>query len=177
MKDIPELHTERLRLRGWGEDDLDPLAEIYADREVTRWVGIADGLDRGGVWRRIGLFLGHWMLRGYGVWAVEERASGRLVGHAGLWRPDGWPGLEVGWLLGRPWQGRGYATEAGRAALAFAFSRLGADRVISVIEPGNESSARVAERLGERYERTIPWDGGEAAIWAVTRAQWDGGEP
>ncbi len=170
---VPVLETARLRLRGWRDGDLDELAEIYADREVTRWIGLPDGLSRADAWRRLALLTGHWTLRGYGPWAVEDLASGRLAGHVGLWQPDGWPGLEVVWLLGRPWQGRGYAVEAARASLGFAFERLGADRVISLIEPANEPSARVAERIGERRGELIPWHGVEAAIWAIERGQWE----
>ena len=172
---IPVLETDRLRLRGWTDDDLDDLAAIYADREVTRWIGIPEPLDRAGTWRRLALFAGHWSLRGYGPWAVEERGGGSVIGHVGLWQPDGWPGLEVGWTLGRPWQGRGYATEAARASLGFAFGQLGAERVVSIIDPANRPSTRVAERIGERFERLIPWFGGEAALWGIERGEWERG--
>ena len=171
---VPVVETERLRLRGWTDEDLDDLAAIYADREVTRWLGLPEGLSRGEVWRRLAMFAGHWSLRGYGLWAVEERAGGPVIGHVGLWQPEGWPGLEVGWTFGRPWHGRGYATYAARAADAFAFERLGAERVVSVIEPANEASARVAQRIGERFEQLIPWFGGEAGLWVIERAEWEG---
>jgi RimJ/RimL family protein N-acetyltransferase len=149
---VPELRTERLLMRGFREEDLDALAEISADSEVTRWVGDPDGLSREDTWRRMAYFVGHWELRGFGQWALFERDSGLLVGRAGLLEPEGWPGLEVGWLVARPHWGRGYAPEAGRASLDWARDALGADHVISLIEPHNERSARVAEKLGMKVE-------------------------
>jgi RimJ/RimL family protein N-acetyltransferase len=149
---VPELRTERLLMRGFREEDLDALAEISADSEVTRWVGDPDGLSREDTWRRMAYFIGHWELRGFGQWALFDRDSGVLVGRAGLLQPEGWPGLEVGWLVARPHWGRGYAPEAGRASLDWARDSLGADHVISLIEPHNERSARVAEKLGMEVE-------------------------
>jgi RimJ/RimL family protein N-acetyltransferase len=149
---VPELRTERLLMRGFREEDLDALAEISADSEVTRWVGDPDGLSREETWRRMAYFVGHWVLRGFGQWALFERDSGLLVGRAGLLQPEAWPGLEVGWLVGRRYWGRGFAPEAGRASLEWARDALGADHVISLIEPHNDRSARVAEKLGMTVE-------------------------
>jgi RimJ/RimL family protein N-acetyltransferase len=113
--------------------------------------------------------LGHWHLRGYGQWALVEQATGGLVGRAGLWQPEGWPGLEVGWLLARSSWGHGFATEAGRAAVRYAFEVLAADGVISLIHPENRASIRVAERLGERYERTIDLLDVSARVYRLPR--------
>jgi RimJ/RimL family protein N-acetyltransferase len=115
--------------------------------------------------------LGHWQLRGYGQWALVERGTEKLVGRAGLWRPEEWPGLEIGWLLARPQWGRGFATEAARAALAYGRDVVGADRVISLIRPENTPSIRVAERLGESYERTIELYGAAACVYATDLRQ------
>jgi RimJ/RimL family protein N-acetyltransferase len=157
---VPELRTERLVMRGFREEDLDALAEISADGEVTRWVGDPDGLSREETWRRLAYFVGHWELRGFGQWALFEQATGELVGRAGLLQPEGWPGLEVGWLVARPFWGRGYAPEAGRASLEWARDALGAEHVISLIEDHNHRSARVAEKLGMTVEgRTRILDG------------------
>jgi RimJ/RimL family protein N-acetyltransferase len=157
---VPELQTERLVMRGFRDEDLDALAEISANPEVTKWVGDPKGLSREETWRRIAYFVGHWELRGFGQWALLERESGQLVGRAGLLQPEGWPGLEVGWLVGRAFWGRGYAPEAGRAAIDWARDALGADHIISLIEDDNERSARVAEKLGMTVEgRTRIVDG------------------
>ena len=149
---IPELRTERLVMRGFREEDLDAWAEISADSEVTRWVGDDEGLSREDAWRRMAYFLGHWELRGCGQWALVEQETAELVGRAGLLYPEAWPGLEVGWLVARSRWGRGYAPEAGRAAMDWARSDLGADHIISLIEDQNHRSARVAEKLGMKVE-------------------------
>jgi len=152
---IPTLETDRLVLRPFADGDLDGFAVMYGDAEVMRHMGDGRPLTRAATWRTMALFVGHWELRGYGQWALVEKATGRLVGRAGLWNPEGWPGLEVGWLLDRRCWGRGFATEAARASLDYAFDVLGADRVISVIAPANVRSIRVAERIGETFEHRI----------------------
>ena len=149
---IPALRTERLVMRGFREEDLDAWAQLSGDAEVTRWLGDPDGLSREEAWRRMAYFLGHWELRGFGQWALIEQATGELVGRAGLLQPENWPGLEVGWMVGREHWGRGFAPEAGRATLDWARDSLGADHVISCIEDHNERSARVAEKLGMTVE-------------------------
>lgn len=165
------LETDRLLLRPFEERDLDDYARLCAAPEVMRYIGDGRTLGRAEAWRQMAFFLGHWQLRGYGLWAAELKQSGALVGRIGLHNPEGWPGLEVGWLLDRVAWGQGLATEGGRAALDFAFTTLGADRVISVIQPGNTKSIRVAERLGERFERRDAVHGIEVAIYAVGRPE------
>jgi RimJ/RimL family protein N-acetyltransferase len=163
----PELTTERLLLRGLQLGDLDAYAAMYRDPEVMRYLEHGRPLDRVAAWRMMAVHLGHWQLRGYGQWALVERATGEVVGRAGLWEPEGWPGLEVGWLLARPHWGRGFATEAGRAAIDYAFDVLGTEKVISLIRPENHLSVRVAKRLGESYERTIELLGARADVYCA----------
>ncbi len=170
---IPEISTERLRLRGLVASDLDAYAAMYADAEVMRFLEDGRPQPRSAAWRSMAGHLGHWALRGFGQWALVESATGEFVGRAGLWSPEGWPGLEVGWVLARPHWGRGLAREAAGAALTYAFEVIGAERVISVIAPGNDRSVRVAEGLGERYDRTIDvLDRGPHQIYAIERASW-----
>jgi RimJ/RimL family protein N-acetyltransferase len=116
---VVTLETQRLLLRQFCFDDLDALAAIGADLEVMEFLGPV--MARRDAWRAMAMALGHWQLRGYGSWAVEERATGQLVGRIGLYNPEGWPGLEVGWTLARAAWGRGYATEGARASLDYAF--------------------------------------------------------
>lgn len=163
--------TPRLLLRQFRESDLDAYARITADAEVMRWVG-GQTFTRAEAWRHIAYLLGHWQMRGYGLWAVEEKQGGRLVGRVGLYYPEGWPGLEVGWLLARDVWGRGYATEAGAAALAFGFDTLAVDHVVSVIHIENAASIRVALRLGERFERHLDVSGFPCALYGLTQAEW-----
>lgn len=169
MTDIPTLSTERLLLRALREEDLDAYAAIMADAEVTRYLGDGRPLSRVDAWRQMALFLGHWQLRGYGHWAVEEHGTRTLVGRVGLFEPEGWPGFELGWTLGRPFWGRGYATEAARAALRYAFSELGREHVISLIHPDNHPSIRVAERLGESREGEAELYGRTVLVYGIRR--------
>lgn len=165
------IETERLILRQFREEDFEAYAEICGDAEVMRYLGQFKPMDRAEAWRSMALHLGHWQLRGYGMWAVEEKATGRMIGRVGLWKPEGWPELEVGWMLHRTCWGRGYATEAGRASLEAAFRVLGVDHVISVIVPENAASIRVAERLGEKFEREWTLSGIALRIYGIHRTQ------
>ena len=153
MPEVPTVETPRLRLRPWREEDLDPYAEMCAEPAVMRFIGSGRTLDREESWRQMAIFSGHWQLRGYGLWAVERREDGTFIGRVGLWQPEGWPGLENGWMLSPAYWGCGYATEAGAAAEEFAWTRLDATEVISLIQPENRASRGVAERLGMKVER------------------------
>jgi RimJ/RimL family protein N-acetyltransferase len=136
---------------------------------VVRWIGRERPLARADSWRELAYLVGHWGLRGYGQWLLEERTTGELVGRAGLYFPEGWPGLEVGWTLARSRWGEGLATEAGRAAVDWAFTELGTDRVISLIAPDNHRSRRVAERLGASREGRTAILGHPVEIFGIDR--------
>jgi RimJ/RimL family protein N-acetyltransferase len=152
---VPVLHTERLVLRGFTRDDFEPFSTIVADPEVVRYLDNGAPISREDCWRGMALFIGHWHLRGYGWWAVEDRATGDFLGRIGLYNPEGWPGIEVGWLLRRDAWGAGFATEGAVAAVNFAFDVVGAAHVISLIDPRNARSIRVAEKLGEQREADL----------------------
>lgn len=163
-----ELETERLTLRMWREDDFPAYAEMCADPEVMRYLG-GKTLNTLEAWRHLAFIVGHWHLRGYGHWAVEEKASGRLIGRLGFLNPEGWPGFEIGWTLARESWGKGYATEGARRALEYAFGELGRGHVISLIHPENRASVRVAERLGERLEGETELMGIRVLIYGISR--------
>jgi RimJ/RimL family protein N-acetyltransferase len=166
------LQTERLKLRQFAETDLVAYAAMCEDAEVMRYIGDGQPLPRDEAWRSMANMLGHWQLRGYGPWAVEELASGELIGRIGCWNPEGWPGFEVGWVLRRESWGQGFALEGARAAMQFAFEAVGQTKVISLIRPDNVRSIRVAERLGEKLAgRTVVKDR-EALVYAIGREQW-----
>jgi len=122
---IPTLETARLRLREWRESDVDPYLELTSDPEAMRHLGGGETMDRDLTWRNIALILGHWALRGYGFWAVEEKATGAFAGRVGLWYPEGWPEMEVGWALLRKHWGKGLRRRSGPR---FAPSRLACSR-------------------------------------------------
>ena len=148
-----ELETDRLLLRQWQEKDFEAYAAFFADEEMARYVGGKSSREH--AWRRLATVIGHWTLRGYGYWAVEEKETGKFVGGTGLWFSDGWPELELGYYITREMQGKGYATEAALQARNYAFEVVKAHTLVSYINPENEPSKRVAEKLGARYEKTI----------------------
>src|SRR3712207_2646696 len=119
----PALETARLILRPPEERDLDGFAEMMADEEAARFVGGVQA--RAGAWRGMAAMAGSWALRGYGMFSVVEKESGLWVGRLGPWRPEGWPGPEVGWGLVRSAWGKGYATEGAAASIDWAFEALG----------------------------------------------------
>jgi RimJ/RimL family protein N-acetyltransferase len=172
---IPVLETERLRLRSFRNDDLDAWAAMMADPDVARYIAPAP-MTREESWRSLAGSLGHWQLRGYGTWAVERKSDGSMLGRVGMINPEGWPGLEIGWTLGKPHWGKGYATEAAAAAMRYAFLTQPAAKLISCIDPQNVPSQSVAMRIGEtKGARTALRVGGKdytIDIWAITRDEW-----
>lgn len=166
MIDIPVIETARLRLTALAERHFDDYAAMLADPASTRWIGDGQPLDRTNAWRSLAMLIGHWQLRGYGMWALELKDTGEFIGRAGLMRPEGWPDLELGWMLKPDFRHHGYATEAGGAILDFAWHSLGAPRVISLVKIGNEASDRVAERLGGEHIEDMDFFGAHNHVFA-----------
>ena len=165
-----QLETERLILRMWRDDDFDAYAEMCADPNVMRFLGGVK--DRLAAWQHMAGLVGHWHLRGYGHWAVVEKASGKFIGRIGFLNPEGWPGFELGWTLSPEAQGKGYATEGASRALEYAFNEMDREHVISLIHPDNKPSIRVAERLGEKLEGSTELLGHDVLIYGIDRTAW-----
>jgi RimJ/RimL family protein N-acetyltransferase len=149
----PTLQTERLTLRPHRRDDFDDLARMWADPEVVRFIG-GQPSTREASWSRLHRYVGHWAIVGYGYWALEDRATGRFAGEAGfadfhrdLQPPfDGTP--ESGWVLA-PWaHGRGLATEAMLAIVAWGDAHLAHATTACLIHPAHTASIRVATKVG-----------------------------
>ena len=161
MGACPTIETERLLMRPFSDDDLDDYFAMMDSPEVRRWMHAPREFDRDAAWAQMAGLAGHWALRGTGLWALEERATGRFVGRAGLYNPVrvDWPGVEVGWTLDPTFWGNGFATEAGMAARDYAFSELREDRLYSCILTDNHRSQAVALRLGFTLheERVMAW--------------------
>ncbi len=157
----PILQTERLVLRGHQVADFAACAALWADPQVVRFIG---GRPFTGeeVWARLLRYVGHWALLGFGYWVVQERASGQVIGevgfadyHRALDPPLG-DTPEIGWALAPAAQGRGLATEAVRASLAWADAHWPAGRTACLIDPANQPSLRVAEKCGyQEMLRTV----------------------
>ena len=150
---MTEQETDRLLLRQWRTEDFDAYAGYFADEETAKFVGGVK--DRDQAWRRLASEIGHWALKGYGYWAVEEKEVGTFVGGVGLWFSEGWPELELGYWIIPKMHGKGYATEAGVKARDYAWETVGAKSLVSYIDPENEPSKRVAEKLGACFDKTI----------------------
>ena len=147
--DIPTLTTDRLVLRPFRGGDLDAHAAMNADPRIMQYIGEVQ--DRAAAFRTLCAYLGHWFLRGYGPWAVEERATGAFVGRAGLTRFEPWTDVEVGYALVPSAWGKGYASEVAARSLRYAHEVVGARGVTSHVLAGNAAAVRVAERLGAKY--------------------------
>ena len=147
------IETERLKLRHWNESDFDAFAQFYSDKENARYVGGQKDADQ--AWRHLALQIGHWKLKGFGYWAVDEKDTNAFVGCVGLWQSPGWPELELGYWIIKKHQGKGYALEACLRCIEFARETLKAKSLVSYIDPNNAPSIRLAKRLGARNEGTI----------------------
>ena len=149
--EFPTLETERLLFRTFRhETDFEAYAAFYASEQARYYGG---PLDRALAWRAAAAMMGHWIIRGYGPWAIEEKATGDFIGMVGLWYPEGWPEREITWALIANKQGQGFAYEAAIRARRYAYETLGWDQVYSCISEGNNASTRLAERLGAVLER------------------------
>lgn len=160
--EVPQLETERLILRAHRESDI---AEeiVFYQTEPSQMVG--GPMEETDVWRYIAMMMGHWALRGYGFWALEEKETGAYVGRSGLWKPLGYDEAEIGWTLMNHATGKGYATEAAMAARNYAYDVLGWQTAVSLTLPENTASQAVAKRLGATMERTFESKYGLAQIW------------
>lgn len=158
---VPKIETERLLLRAWRDDDVPAYARMLADAEVMRHMFPPRPLTRAEAAFDLHRLREHWLEHGFGHWAVEERATGRLIGRTGVKRHPDWPldpdNTECGWLYARAAWGKGYATEGARAAIAFAHEQLGRPEVISITRPGNAASRRVMEKAGLAYAGRRHW--------------------
>lgn len=170
----PTLETERLILRPTADSDLDGWAQMMADPAAARFIGGVQA--RPAAWRGMASMAGSWALNGFGMFSVIEKSSGRWLGRVGPWRPEGWPGTEVGWGLHPDAWGRGYAIEAAEATMDWAFDHLGWTDIIHCIDPDNTPSQKVAQRLGStnRGAGTLPppYEEHPIEIWGQTVAQW-----
>jgi RimJ/RimL family protein N-acetyltransferase len=168
------IETERLILRPPRMEDFDAYAANMADAEAARFIGGQQ--VRALAWRGFLASAGAWMIQGFSMFSVIEKASGRWIGRLGPWYPDGWPGPEVGWGLARHAWGKGYAYEGSVAAIDWAFEHLGWSEVIHSIDPANHASQKLAQRLGSTCRGPgrlpAPYEDSCIDIWGQTREDW-----
>ena len=147
----PILETPRLILRPPQAEDFEPWAAFHADEEAMRHIGGVQGREM--TWRSVCAMAGAWTIRGFSMFSVIEKETGRWIGRLGPWQPEGWPGTEIGWGLVPAAQGRGFALEGARAAMDYAADILGWQEIIHTIDADNTASIRLATRLGSRLLR------------------------
>lgn len=164
LPQVPVLETARLRLRGFRADDFDAWFAMAQQPAFYRYLTPAP-MPAEEVWKLLLRSAGHWLIMGFGFWAVEEKDSGRFVGGAGFLslrralEPPLGDAPEIGWVLDPAVHGRGYASEAVAAALAWGRQHFGPQRTVCIIAPENEASLRVAAKFGYRaYARTTYHD-------------------
>lgn len=169
------IETARLLLRPPRIEDFDGYAELVGDEEAARHIG--GHVVRAAAWRKFLQQPGAWAVQGFGMFSVLDRATGEWLGQCGPWKPEGWPGNEVGWSFRRAVWGQGYATEATVAAMDWAFAHLGWQDVIHCIAQENVASQRLAQRLGSTLLRQSslppPYEAHLVDVWGQQRAQWE----
>ncbi len=154
------LATERLVLRPWQPEDIEPFSELCGDPIVMRWIGNGSTRTPEECTRIVEIFKNAWVRDGFGLFAVEHRESRCFIGFCGLsvpeYLPEILPAVEIGWRLARSKWGEGFATEAAHACVDFAFNQLALERLLSIYQLGNGASARIMEKLGMTvYHNTI----------------------
>lgn len=172
--DTLQIETPRLLLRVPTAADLDAWAAMMEDREAARFIGGV--MPRSMTWRAMMTVIGAWHSYGFAMFSVFEKATGRWVGRLGPWKPEGWPGTEIGWAIVRDCWGRGYAPEGAIAATNWAFDQLGWTHIIHSIAPDNVASQAVARKLGSRNlgPGTLPppFQESRIDIWGQSRDEW-----
>ena len=159
------LQSQRLILRQFVHEDWPAMHEIYGDPECTRYT-FCNPMSEGESWRTMASILGHWQLRGYGPYALEERATGAVVGTAGLWYPNDWPEPEIKYALCRRYWGHGYATEAVKRVQVMVAGIWPGKPPISFINAGNTRSIKLAIATGALFEKEVEFRG---SIWHIYR--------
>ncbi|MEO6913262.1 MAG: GNAT family N-acetyltransferase, partial [Candidatus Baltobacteraceae bacterium] len=177
LPDVPVIETDRLRLRGHRLHDFNDSAAMWADPVVTRYIGGQPSTEQQS-WARVRGYVGHWSLLGFGYWVVEAKTSGAFIGEVGFadFKRQVEPSIEgipeIGWVLISAAHGKGYATEAVRAAVAWGDNHFDSKRTVCMIDPENLASLRVAEKCGyHEFERTTY--NGEPTI-LLARLPWRG---
>jgi RimJ/RimL family protein N-acetyltransferase len=169
--EIPLVETKRLKLRGHRLEDFIHCAAIWADPIVTRYIG-GKPFSEEETWARFLRYAGHWSLLGFGYWAIEEKETGDFVGELGFadFKRDLEPSIkgmpELGWVLASRAHGKGYATEAARAAVAWGETHFGKALTVCIIHPENLASIRVAEKCGYKEARRTTYKGHATVVFA-----------
>jgi len=174
MNNKPMIVTERLILRPPAAEDFEGFAEFGADEDTMLHLGGVQ--SRAEAWRGMCAIAGSWQIEGFGFFSLIERETGEWIGRVGPWKPEGWPGTEVGWGVLPRFAGKGFAKEAAIASIDYAFTTLGWDDVIHTINPENHASIKLAEALGSKNrgptKLPAPYADIKVDDYGQSREQW-----
>lgn len=163
---VPEtLETQRLILRQFRDEDWRDLHAYYSSPEATHFT-VGRAFTEGETWRTMCSMVGHWQIRGYGPYALEEKATGQVIGTAGFWYPNDWPEPEIKWALAPQHWGKGFASEAARVVQAAAQAYIPDISLISFIHSDNQASIQLAQAIGATFEKEMNFRGG---LWHLYR--------
>ena len=169
---IPTITTARLILRGFSEEDVEPLHRILGEEGVLRFFPNTDPPSQDRVQRLILGQLKHWEERGYGWWAIEPRSQSELIGWSGLQFLPETEEIEVAYLLDKAFWGQGFATEAARASIQYGFEDLSLESIVGIVHPENIASQRVIEKLGMTFTTRTQYFGMDCYRYAIERSSW-----
>lgn len=164
-----ELETDRLYMRRFRTNDLDVFSQILGQDEVGQWLPRGRGYTKDEVEKFLDNVAKHWQEKGYGIWAVIEKESGKIIGHCGLNYVKQNDEVEVLYGFGKEYWGLGYATEAAKAALSFGFEKIGLYRIVAFAKIDNIASRRVIEKIGLKYIKDIEIFGMNCAYYELKK--------
>jgi ribosomal-protein-alanine N-acetyltransferase len=170
---MPTVQTARLLLRPFTPADRGALAPIYGDPDVMRYMRTGNPTPAERLPVILDYYIRYWQEHPFGLWAVERRDDGALLGQCGLFHLDNTAEVEVAYLLAKDAWGQGFATEAAAATLRYGFETVGLDRIVAVVRPQNIASQRVLEKIGLFYERNARYYELDVRYYGLNRADWE----
>ncbi|KAF3889151.1 MULTISPECIES: GNAT family N-acetyltransferase [Nostocales] len=166
---MPEIETARLRLRHFSQNDFQDLYRLYSDAEVMKYLSMR---TREQTQASLSKQIQHWQQHNFGMWAVVERESGKIIGRCGLGFLDNTSEVELGYVFDKSYWNRGIATEASKATLKYGFLEAKLERIVAIAKPENTASVRVIQKVGMTYQKSTRYYGHDVVYYAITRDEW-----
>lgn len=166
---MPEIETARLRLRHFSQNDFQDLYRLYSDAEVMKYLSMR---TREQTQASLSKQIQHWQQHNFGMWAVVERESGKIIGRCGLGFLDNTSEVGLGYVFDKSYWNRGIATEASKATLKYGFLEAKLERIVAIAKPENTASVRVIQKVGMTYQKSTRYYGHDVVYYAITRDEW-----
>jgi RimJ/RimL family protein N-acetyltransferase len=171
---IPEsLETSRLVLRQFCEKDNDSYSQLMQNSGVVRFLDNGNTLNTFESWHHLSMLLGHWVFKGFGCYAIEEKLSRKFIGKVGLYSPHQWPGIELTWLIDPHFQNKGFAFEAAQLVINSSFKNKLCNELISIIHPENLNSIKLAQKLGMTLLDSQKITDNPSLFYQIKQADWE----